>query len=299
MSILGVHDIVKQFKDFRAVDHLTFQVERGEIFGLLGPNGAGKTTTIRMVMDILKPDEGEIQILGGLPGQARERIGYLPEERGLYRDQAVLSVLIYLGELKGADRSVVRRRAYEWLERTDLAEWAQHKVRDLSRGMQQKVQLIASMVHDPELLILDEPFQGLDPVNVGSVIEIIRALQSEGKTIVLSAHEMNRVEALCDRIALINQGQAVLYGDLKDIKRRYSPDAVRLSTSASLESLPGVREIQHISDNTYNLVLDPATTPQKLLQTLVEGHIPVEKFEVGLLPLEEIFVRVVKEASHA
>ncbi len=295
--MLEVHNLVKRYDGFTAVDNLSFEVYAGEVFGLLGPNGAGKTTTIRIVMDIFKPDEGTVRVLGEPPGVARERIGYLPEERGLYPNLKVLDVLVYLAELKGTSRSAARRRALAWLERVELEEWADHKVRDLSRGMQQKLQFVASLVHDPDLLILDEPFQGLDPINVDLLKELIRELQGQRKTIVLSAHQMNLVEALCDRIVLINQGQAVLYGVLDEIKRRYAPRTVRLRTPAHLEALPGVVRMEQ-RDGVFTLTLE-GTTPQELLRTLVERDIPVESFEVATVPLEEIFIAVVKEGNRA
>lgn len=294
---LEVRDLVKRYNGFTAVDHLSFEVYEGEILGLLGPNGAGKTTTIRTMMDIFRADEGTIRILGKPPGEARERIGYLPEERGLYRKLKVLDVLVYLAELKGTARSVARERAMTWLERVDLCDWANRKVEDLSRGMQQKLQFVASLVHDPELLILDEPFQGLDPVNVDLLKGLIRWLHGEGKTILLSAHQMSLVEALCDRIVLINRGRLVLYGELSEIKRRHAPHAVRLRTPASLEALPGVARIEE-RDGVLTLTLE-GITPQALLQALLERGIPVEAFEVANVPLEEIFISVVREGSDA
>jgi len=296
-AMLEVHNLVKRYNGFTAVDALSFEVYEGEIFGLLGPNGAGKTTAIRTIMDIFRPDEGTVQVLGQPPGMTRERIGYLPEERGLYRDLKVLDVLVYLAELKGIPRPVARPRALAWLERVELADWADHKVKDLSRGMRQKLQLVASLVHDPELLILDEPFLGLDPVNVELVKGLIRESQEQGKTVVLSTHQMNMVEALCDRILLINHGRAVLYGPLEEIKRRHAPHAVRLRTPTALDVLPGVVRMEQ-RDDTFTLTLE-GITPQELLRTLVERNIPVEAFEVATVPLEEIFIAVVKERSHA
>ncbi len=295
--LLEVKNLVKRYGNFNAVDDLSFEVYQGDVFGLLGPNGAGKTTTIRTIMDILKPDAGTVSVLGQAPGAARSRIGYLPEERGLYRDLKVLDVLIYLAELKGTSRATAHQRALTWLERVELADWAERKVKDLSRGMQQKLQFVASLVHDPELLILDEPFQGLDPVNVELLKGLIRELQREGKTLALSAHQMNLVEVLCDRILLINQGKGVLYGPLAEIKRRYAPQAVRLRTPASVEELPGVARVEQ-RDGTFTLTLQDIT-PQELLQTLVERNIQVEAFEVASAPLEEIFIAVVKERAHA
>jgi ABC-2 type transport system ATP-binding protein len=289
---LEVRNLVKRYNDFTAVDDLSFDVGEGEVVGLLGPNGAGKTTTIRIVMDILKPDAGSVCVLGRPPGDARERIGYLPEERGLYPNLKVLDTLVYLAELKGMARSVAREHAMAWLERVELGGWAGHKVKDLSRGMQQKLQFVASLVHDPELLILDEPFQGLDPINAGLLKRLIRGLQREGTTVVLSTHQMNLVEALCDRIVLIHQGRAVLYGPLEGIKRRYASHTVRLQTSAALDALPGVTRME-CHDGAFTLTLEKGVAPQELLEVLVERAIPVEAFEAATLPLEDIFIAVV------
>jgi ABC-2 type transport system ATP-binding protein len=295
--MLKIYNLIKCYGDFTAVDDLSFEVYAGEVFGLLGPNGAGKTTTIRTVMDIFKPDAGSVSVLGQPPGAARSRVGYLPEERGLYRDLKVLDTLVYLAQLKGTARSTATQRAMAWLERVELADWADRRVKDLSRGMQQKLQFVASLVHDPDLLILDEPFQGLDPVNVEMIKSLIRSLQQEGKTIVLSAHQMNLVEALCDRIVLINHGRAVLYGALAEIKRCHSAHTVRLRTPAALDTLPGVAHVER-HDGAFTLTL-AGITPQDLLRTLVERAIPVEIFEVASMPLEEIFISVVKEGGNA
>lgn len=297
-TMLRVEGLTKRYDSFTAVNNLSFEVYAGEVFGLLGPNGAGKTTTIRAIMDIIKPDEGHITVLGQPPGTLRERIGYLPEERGLYSSVKVLDMLIYLAELKGVPRNEGRVRALRWLERVELADWATRKVKELSRGMQQKLQFAASLVHSPELAILDEPFSGLDPVNVDLIKRLIRELQAEGKTVVLSAHQMNLVEALCDRILLINKGQAVLYGPLDEIKREYAPGAVRLRAAADLAALPGVAHVER-EDDTFIVTLEPATTPQDLLRRLVERGIAVESFEIATAPLEEIFIAVVKEGRHA
>lgn len=294
--VLLIENLCKAYATVQAVSDVSLEVYPGEIFGLLGPNGAGKTTTIRIVMDILRADSGEVQILGQPPGAARERVGYLPEERGLYPNMRVLDLLVYLAELKGRPRAWARERARQLLARVALADWTRAKVKELSRGMQQKVQIVASLVHDPDLLILDEPFQGLDPINVQLVKEILAELQAQGKTIVLSTHQMNQVEALCTRIALINRGHLVLYGDLREIKRRYAPNTVRLHTSAQLPPLANVARMEH-RNGTYFLELMPGTDPQEVLRSLVAANIPVDMFEIGTLPLEDIFVRVVKEAN--
>jgi len=302
-TVLEVSHLSKSYGDFRAVNDLSFAVQSGEIFGLLGPNGAGKTTTIRILMDIFKADSGEVRVLGERPAAVRERVGYLPEERGLYKDLKVIEALVYLARLKGTDETVARQNALAWLERVELQDWAKHKVKDLSRGMQQKVQFVAGLVHDPELLILDEPFQGLDPVNVEMIKGLIQDLQAAGKTIVLSAHQMNLVEELCDRIVLISRGKAVLYGALADIKRDFAPHAVRVKTgpdgSDDLTGIPGVREIKP-TGAALLLELDdttPQATPQAVLAELVRRGVDVQSFEVASVPLNDIFVQVVGQGG--
>jgi ABC-2 type transport system ATP-binding protein len=276
---------------------LSFQVNHGEIFGLLGPNGAGKTTTIRMLLDIIKPDAGTVRVLGKLPGEVRERIGYLPEERGLYRGLRVGETLTYLGQLKGMSSSAAQKRASELLERVELGEWGKHKVQELSRGMQQKVQLIASIIHDPELVILDEPFQGLDPVNVGMVRDLIRDLRAQGKTIVLSAHEMSQVEALCERIALIDHGHAVLYGALDEIKKQFSPNALEIAPPLDFAGWDQVAQVE-ARDHRQMVYLKPGVAPRDFLKTILDRGWAIEQFEVASMSLEQIFVAVVKGDSH-
>ncbi len=290
--VLSARRLRKQYGSFIAVDNLTFEVYPGEIFGLLGPNGAGKTSTIRILMDIFKADSGEVELLGSPPGRSRDRVGYLPEERGLYKDQRVREVLVYLARLKGVDTATARQRVEAWLERVELAEWGDKRVKELSRGMQQKVQFVASLLHDPELLILDEPFQGLDPVNVELLKGLMRSQISEGKSIVLSAHQMNLVEELCDRILLINEGRAVLYGPLKQIKRDYAPNSVRVRAVNLPDNLPGVASCDWSGDVAL-LTLD-GVGPQDLLSMLVARNIEVESFEQAAAPLNEIFVAVVQ-----
>ena len=292
--IIQVQILVKRYGDFVAVDNLSFEVEQGEIFGLLGPNGAGKTTTIRVIMDILSPDAGSVTVLGQPPARAKGRVGYLPEERGLYRNLKVLDTLVYLAELKGVSRSAARERATSLLERMQLEEWAARKVKDLSQGMQQRLQLIASLVHDPEVLFLDEPFQGLDPVNAERVKDFVNEQHREGKTIVLSSHQMNLVEALCDRILLIDRGQAVLYGSLAEIKREYAPNTIRVRVSHVPADLPGVVEVEP-DDGAFNLGLAEGTPPQEVLRALLDRDVEIRAFEVSPVPLEDIFVAVVSD----
>ena len=295
--VLSVRNLRKQYGRFVAVDDLSFEVFPGEIFGLLGPNGAGKTSAIRILMDIFKADAGEIELLGRPPGQSRERVGYLPEERGLYRNQKVLEVLVYLARLKGVDSNDARRRAQQWLERVGLQDWGAKRVKELSRGMQQKVQFVASLIHDPDLLILDEPFQGLDPVNVELLKGLMRELIADGKSVVLSAHQMNLVEELCDRILLINKGRAVLYGPLQQIKRDYAPNSVRVRARNLPSDLAGVVVSERKGDIAL-LTLD-GISAQALLATLVERNVEVESFEIATVPLNDIFVAVVQGEADA
>ena len=292
--IIEVENLVKSYGEFLAVDHLSFEVQRGEVFGLLGPNGAGKTTVIRIIMDILQPDEGRIAVLGYPPGVAKDRVGYLPEERGLYRKLRVLDTLIYLAQLKGVDRSTSKERAQLLLQQVDLAEWETHKVRDLSRGMQQRLQFIASLVHNPDLVFLDEPFQGQDPINVQRLKKAVAQLRDDGKTVVLSTHQMNLVEELCDRILLINRGKALLYGALQDIKRTRALNTVLVKTPLLPEDLPGVLEVKQ-SNGAFNLLLSDNTHPQSIIRALLERDIEVTAFEVAPAPLADIFVTAVGE----
>ncbi|MDE0199520.1 MAG: ATP-binding cassette domain-containing protein [Caldilineaceae bacterium] len=291
-AVLSAQGLCKRYGAHVAVDELSFEVLQGEIFGLLGPNGAGKTSTIRILMDIFKADSGEVALLGGMPGENRERVGYLPEERGLYRDQRVLEVLVYLGRLKGVDGARAKRRALELLERVELEEWSGNRVKELSRGMQQKIQFIACLIHDPELLILDEPFQGLDPVNVEMIKGLMRSLVDEGKTIVLSAHQMNLVEELCDRILLIDEGKALLYGSLNEIKRDFAPNSVRVRAADLPSDLPGVAGREQQGDVSL-LTLD-GIGAQALLAELVAREVEVESFERAAVPLNDIFVAMVQ-----
>jgi ABC-2 type transport system ATP-binding protein len=290
---IHVERLRKQYATVVAVDDLSFEVGRGEIFGLLGPNGAGKTTTIRILMDILAADSGAVRVLGEPPGAARGRVGYLPEERGLYRTLRVTECLVYLATLKGMDRAAAERRAAALLERVDLAEWGKRKVEELSRGMQQKVQLLASLIHDPELVILDEPFQGLDPVNADMIRQLIRELRAEGKTIVLSAHEMSLVEMLCERIVLINHGRAVLDGPLAEIKRRFAPNAIEISPPLPLEGWPGVLSAE-IHDGRQRVTLAPETRARDLLRAIFDRGLTVDQFARATASLDEIFVTVVR-----
>jgi ABC-2 type transport system ATP-binding protein len=292
--MIQVENLVKHYADVKAVDGVSFAVAQGEIFGLLGPNGAGKTTTIRTMMDIIRPDRGTIRLLDQpLTATSKSRIGYLPEERGLYQNFRLLECLTYLGALKGLTRGEARQRAASLLERGGLDEYAGRKVKELSKGMTQKAQFLATIVHDPDLLIMDEPFQGLDPINTDLLKSILQEEQERGKTIILSTHNMNQVEEMCNRILLINQGRAVLYGSLDEIKAQYAEHAVLLECDALPAVLDGVQRVEQ-RNHTYELLLEPDTSPQALLRELVASDVTIERFEVASPPLEEIFISAVE-----
>jgi len=237
MPAIKIQSIHKSFGVLKAVDGVSFDVREGEIFGLLGPNGAGKTTLIRIMLDIFKPDAGKVAILGGEMTEAKkDLIGYMPEERGLYQDISLERCLVYLGTLKGLSASEAKNRLLPYLENFDLAAHKDKKVKELSKGMQQKAQLIATLQHEPELIIIDEPFAGLDPVNTRMVKELLKELRDQGVTIMMSTHQMHQVEELCDHIALINRGELILYGALADIRHRFSGHSVWVQSPAELPS---------------------------------------------------------------
>jgi ABC-2 type transport system ATP-binding protein len=297
MLTVEVSRLAKRLGETQAVADVSFEVGRGEIFGLLGPNGAGKTTTIRLMLDIFRPDSGAVAILGGPMTEVKKnRIGYMPEERGLYQDAPLERCLLYLATLKGVPIVEARRRLAPYLQRFDLAAHRRKKVKDLSKGMQQKAQIITTILHQPELIIVDEPFGGLDPVNTQMVKDLLRELREQGTTIVMSTHAMHQVEELCDRIVLIDHGRNVLYGDLDDIRRRHAGHAVWVRTAGELPPLPGVAMVSQNHDGV-KLTLNEGVTPQAVLETLVAQHVPLEKFEIALPTLDEIFIRTVGSAS--
>ena len=293
MDTVAVSHVVKSFADKVAVNDLSFSIAPGEIFGLIGPNGAGKTTTINMMMDIIKPDSGEVTILGEKLSEAtKNKLGYLPEERGLYKKQRVLDTIIYLASLKGMDRRLAAEKANQLLEQTGMLPHARKKIDELSKGMSQIIQFIVTIIHDPQLLILDEPFAGLDPVNTESLKKMLLDLRNQGKAIILSTHQMNQIEELCDRILMVNNGRAVLYGDLTEIKSRYKNNSVLLSFEGELGEVPGVTE-KRSHKGYVELFLDGKTSPQQLLERLLARGIVVNRFEIATPPLNEIFIKVV------
>jgi len=290
-----ISHVSKSFGPVKAVTDVSFEVYPGEIFGLLGPNGAGKTTTIRVMLDIFRPDGGEVTLFGnGMTEATKHRIGYLPEERGLYKDLKLEPTLIYLATLKGLDEATARQRLGDWLKRFDLYDHRQKKIQELSKGMQQKAQIIATLLHDPDLIIVDEPFAGLDPVNTRLVKEIIEEQRRAGKAIIMSTHQMHQVEALCSRIVLINNGEAVLYGEVDQIRRQFAGNAVMLSGQGDFTGLPGVLEARQ-QNGAWHLALAVGVSPQEVLRALaLRDDIKLERFEIAEPSLEDIFVTVVR-----
>ncbi|MEA2599398.1 MAG: type transport system ATP-binding protein [Acidobacteriota bacterium] len=298
-SILEVRDVRKSYGDFVAVGGVSMSVPPGSIFGLLGPNGAGKTSTIRMIMNITAPDSGTIQVFGH-PRTAADlrRIGYLPEERGLYRKMTVMDQLVFLGEIHGLRGPRLVSDVQRWLERVDLAAWAKKKVEELSKGMQQKVQLIGTVLHEPDLLILDEPFSGLDPLNQELFRELLQEYRQQGKSVVLSTHGMELAERMCDHICLISNGRAVLDGELKDIKRREGGHSFHLVAEGDLERLKELPEVEQalIQNGTVKLILRPDADGAEALRRMV-GFLKVYEFRSEEPELEQIFMKAVRNAA--
>ncbi len=298
-DILAVRDVVKTFADVRAVDGVSFSIRRGTITGLLGRNGAGKTTTIRMITGIFMPDSGSIEWLGGENGTPfRDRIGYLPEERGLYRQMKIVELLLFLAEIKGKRPADVRPLVDRWLQRFELTDKREAKVEELSKGNQQKVQLIGTLLHDPDLIILDEPQSGLDPVNMVLVRNLLRELRDQGKTILLSTHMMGEAEKMADEIVLIHRGQVVLDGDIDEVRSSFGKNTLHVEFDGDgsfLAQLPEVRKASIVS-NSAELSLADGSDPQKILEAAV-GRLRIRKFELAVPSLEEIFIDKVGHES--
>jgi ABC-2 type transport system ATP-binding protein len=306
MHTVEVTHLAKRFGETQAVADVSFVVEPGEIFGLLGPNGAGKTTTIRMMLDIFKPDAGTVRLFGGEIDLAKKRrIGYMPEDRGLYKDLKLEPTLIYLATLKGLDEKTARSRLRGWLERFDLAEHQQKKVQELSKGMQQKAQIITTLLHEPDLIVIDEPFSGLDPVSTRLVKQILEEQRQAGRSILMSTHQMYQAEALCGRIVLINEGRVVLYGSVDEIKRNFAGNAVLVEGQGDLTGIPGVLETRR-HDGAWHLALEIGADPQSVFRALAtRDDVKIDRFELEEPSLDDIFVNVVQqgtpspESSHA
>ena len=295
MSQVEVSHISKSFGNVEAVRDVNFEVGKGEIFGLLGPNGAGKTTTIRVMLDIFKPERGTVSILGGpMSEKKKDLIGYMPEERGLYQDIPLERCLVYLGTLKGLSASEAQSRLQILLDRFDLTDHKKKKVKELSKGMQQKAQIIAAILHNPELIIIDEPFTSLDPINTQLVKDLMRELHKQGVTLIMSTHQMHQVEELCDRILLINEGKNVLYGNLETIRREHAGHAVMVRASGEIPRISSVESME-THNSTTKLILNEGSNLQDVLADLVAQDVNVEKFEIALPTLDEIFIQVVQE----
>jgi len=296
---LELRDLRKTFDGAKAVDGVSLSVPPGTVFGLLGPNGAGKTTTIRMLMDIIGPDSGEVEVFGHRRTRADlDRIGYLPEERGLYRKMTVKEQLVYLGELHGLSKKTLGARADEWLERLGIANRSKSKVEELSKGMQQKIQLAGTLIHDPELLVLDEPFSGLDPINQGLFKDVLAAHKAAGKTLLFSTHVMEQAEKLCDHIALIAGGKVVLSGELAAIKRARGADRYRVQADGDVDKVRGIPGVAAVAarNGGFELTTAPGTDGGALLRELV-SFLSVREFRSAEPTLEEIFVEAVGDAQ--
>ena len=298
-TAVELRQVVKAYDRFVAVDHISFQIRSGSVYGLLGPNGAGKTSTLRMLIGITAPDSGEVRLFEqAFLRRNLRRVGYLPEERGLYRRMKVLEQLVFLAELKALPKADAVRRAEQWCERLQLSEWTGRRVEDLSKGMQQKVQFIGALLHDPDLLILDEPFAGLDPSNAVLLKDVLLELKQAGKTILFSTHRMDQVERLCDSICLIHHGKVVLEGDLKKIKSAYGKNHVQLEYAGDAEFLGNPKLVQSFNNygNYVEVRLKPGADAQELLRSATTMA-RVSKFELVEPSLEQIFIDVVGGAS--
>jgi ABC-2 type transport system ATP-binding protein len=295
MNTIELNKVRKTYDQFVAVNDISFNISEGAVFGLLGPNGAGKTSTIRMMIGITQPDSGSISVFGKpFERKSLQRIGYLPEERGLYKKMRVQDQLVFLGELHGMTADGARKKAQAWCERLEIAEKLQSKVEELSKGMQQKIQFIAALLHDPDFVIMDEPFYGLDPVNAGLLKDVLLEMKKNGKTILFSTHRMDQVEKLCDSLCLINKGAPVLQGDLKEVKSRFGKNNVQIQYEGSGDFLQNKGVVGTYNDygNYVEVRMANGADPQNLLKLAME-HARVNRFEVMEPSLEEIFIEVV------
>jgi ABC-2 type transport system ATP-binding protein len=300
LKTVSFEGIRKSYGEVEALKTVSFDVGEGEVFGLLGPNGAGKTTLIRILMDIIRPDAGTITLFGQKhTADALDDVTYLPEERGLYVKHRVLDVMIYFGMLKGLARREARDRSNQWLERMGLAESARWRVSRLSKGMSQKVQVASTLLPKPKLCVLDEPFSGLDPVNVRLVQELLDERRQAGLTTILSTHQMNLVDTLCDRVALIDRGRLMVYGPVDEVRRRYSLPEVRVTLTTPLPAIRGVERADEEQGGTWRLLLGDGAEPSRILGELVASGAGVERFEKVLTPMEEVFIRVVDQGRSA
>ncbi|MCS6874470.1 MAG: ATP-binding cassette domain-containing protein [Pyrinomonadaceae bacterium] len=293
---IKVENVTKRFGDFTAVDSLSFEVYSGRVFGFLGPNGAGKTTTIRMIVGITHPDEGRLEVFGeSLPERVQDRIGYLPEERGLYKKMKIQDQIRYFAALKGLSSKEADKRIDYWLERMRLSEWKKKKTTDLSKGMAQKIQFICAVLHDPDLLILDEPFSGLDPISVEFLIEIVSELKAKNKTIIFSTHLMETAERLCDDILLINKSRKVVSGSLRQVKESFGKRIISLRATGADEVLAEKNLVEKVVEHSdeKQVFLAEAADSQELLRRLIESGACISKFELLEPSLKDIFIEKV------
>jgi ABC-2 type transport system ATP-binding protein len=298
MYVLEVKELTKSFGKIKAVDHVSFSVPEGSVFGLIGRNGAGKTTTIRMMMNIYLPDSGEVILRGTKIGQEfKDKAGYLPEERGLYKKMKVWDTLLYFAELKGKTGREIEKKANYYLKKFELFDRKNSKLEDLSKGNQQKIQFITTILHDPEFLILDEPFSGLDPINTDILKEIILDLKAQGKIIILCTHLMDFAERLCDHIAIIEKGKLILQGSLNEIKSRFAKKNILISCEEDIMFLKDLGIAESIIDNgnEKSIKLKNGGEPQELLRQLVQRNIKIKKFAADEISLHEIFIEATGE----
>lgn len=296
MSILSIQNVVKKYHNHTAVDDVSFDIPKGSIFGLLGPNGAGKTSLIRIITSITRPDTGQV-LLDGEPVNSRtpEQIGYMPEERGLYKKMKVGDHLKYLGRLKGLSETEVKRKLAHWMEKFEIQDWNKKKIEELSKGMQQKIQFIATVLHEPKLLILDEPFSGLDPVNTNLIKDEIYRLNQEGTSVIFSTHRMEQVEEICERIVLINQGRKILEGQVSDVKEEHKEHIFKLELEGSVP--PDLQEKYDFTvfrNNIYECSLESNQTSNEMLTDLMKKDVTVKSFEEKMPSLNQIFIKLVK-----
>jgi ABC-2 type transport system ATP-binding protein len=298
VDAISIENVTKSYESVAAVQGINLRVSQGAILGLLGPNGAGKTTTLRMVMNILVPDEGSIHVLGRpVSDETRDSVGYLPEERGLYPRMQVRDIIVFLAALHGLSEAEAGRRARGWLDRFELSDWSDKKLADLSKGMQQKVQFITAVIHRPPLVILDEPFSGLDPVNAATVKDIMLELRNQGSTIILSTHRMEQVEKMCDSICLIDKGRNVLDGDLRAVKQSYGKNTVHIEFTGpeGFLSHPAIASINRFGSGA-EAKLKPGADPQGVLRAAVQSGAQITRFELLEPSLNDIFI---EKTGHA
>ena len=295
MNVLELQNVIKDFATVRALDGVSFEVENQSIFGMLGPNGAGKTTSIRIITTIFRQDEGEVLFNGErLRENHAEQMGYMPEERGLYKKMKVWEQLVYLAQLKGLTHSQARKKVFDWLDKFEIKDWWNKKVMDLSKGMSQKIQFIATILHEPKLIILDEPFSGLDPVNSKLIEEEIQNLRSKGATIIFSTHRMEQVEEICEHIILINKGKVVLDGKVPEIKQRFKKHEYSFHYAGTLPQLPDRFPVVKKLDHELVVKLETHTSGNELLRELINQRVEVTSFNEILPSLNEIFIEQVE-----